>query len=79
MGLAGSDQSASARFPHSTVSGSGRALTISVRRFRPDVGPRLRRIELQLDALQAELNLATEARLAALQGRIAQEQVPDAP
>ena len=41
-----------------------------------NVGPRLRRIELQLDALQAELNLANEARLAALQGRIAQEQVP---
>ena len=39
-----------------------------------NVGPRLRRIELQLDALQAELNLATEARLAAL--RIVQEQLP---
>lgn len=39
-----------------------------------NVGPRLRHIELQLDALQAELNLATEARLAAL--RIVQEQLP---
>jgi hypothetical protein len=34
------------------------------------IGPRLRRIELQLDTLQAELNLATEARLAALSRRI---------
>jgi hypothetical protein len=35
-----------------------------------NIGPRLRRIELQLDTLQAELNLATEARLAALSKRI---------
>jgi uncharacterized membrane-anchored protein YhcB (DUF1043 family) len=37
-----------------------------------NVGPRLRRIEVQLDTLQAELNLATEVRLAALSKRIDQ-------
>jgi uncharacterized membrane-anchored protein YhcB (DUF1043 family) len=37
-----------------------------------NIGPRLRRIELQLDTLQAELNLATEARLADLRRRIDQ-------
>ena len=31
-----------------------------------NIGPRLRRIELQLDNLHAEVNLATESRLAAL-------------
>ena len=31
-----------------------------------NISPRLRRIELQLDTLRAELNLAIEARLAAL-------------
>lgn len=31
-----------------------------------NIAPAIRRIELQLDALRAELNLATEARLAAL-------------
>jgi hypothetical protein len=30
------------------------------------IAPRLRHIELQLDTLRAELNLATEARLAAM-------------
>jgi hypothetical protein len=38
-----------------------------------NIGPRLRRIELQLDTLQAEFNLATEARLAALRGHIDRE------
>lgn len=38
-----------------------------------NIGPRLRRIELQLDTLQAELNLATEARLAALRKHIDRE------
>ncbi len=37
-----------------------------------NIGPRLRRIEVQLDTLQAELNLATEVRLAALSKRIGQ-------
>jgi len=37
-----------------------------------NIGPRLRRIELQLDTMQAELNLATEARLAALRGHVDQ-------
>lgn len=41
-----------------------------------NIGPRLRQIELQLDTLQAELSLATEARLAALRKRIDQEK-PD--
>ena len=41
-----------------------------------NIGPRLRRIELQLDTLRAELNLATEVRLAALNKRIDQGQ-PD--
>jgi uncharacterized membrane-anchored protein YhcB (DUF1043 family) len=31
-----------------------------------NVGPRLRHIELQLETLRAELNLASEVRLAAL-------------
>jgi uncharacterized membrane-anchored protein YhcB (DUF1043 family) len=35
-----------------------------------NIGPRLRQIELQLDTLHAELNLATEARLAALSRHI---------
>ena len=35
-----------------------------------NIGPRLKRIELELDTLRAELNLATEARLAALHRRI---------
>jgi uncharacterized membrane-anchored protein YhcB (DUF1043 family) len=39
-----------------------------------NIGPRLRHMELQLDTLRAELNLATEARLAALNRRIDQEQ-----
>ena len=39
-----------------------------------NIGPRLRRIELQLDTLQAEVNLATEARLATLRRRIDQGQ-----
>jgi uncharacterized membrane-anchored protein YhcB (DUF1043 family) len=39
-----------------------------------NIGPRLRRIELQLDTIQAELNLATETRLAALRTRVDQAQ-----
>jgi uncharacterized membrane-anchored protein YhcB (DUF1043 family) len=39
-----------------------------------NIGPRLRRIELQLDAFRAELNLVTEARLAALNRRLDQGQ-----
>ena len=35
-----------------------------------NIGPRLRSIELQLDALRAEVNLATEARLASLSRRV---------
>lgn len=42
-----------------------------------NIGPRLRHIELQLDTLRAELNLATEARLAALSKRIDQERSDD--
>jgi hypothetical protein len=42
-----------------------------------NIGPRLRRIELQLDTLQAELNLATEMRLAALSRRIDPKQPND--
>jgi uncharacterized membrane-anchored protein YhcB (DUF1043 family) len=42
-----------------------------------NIGPRLKRIELQLDTLRAELNLATEARLAALNRRIDQRQSDD--
>ncbi len=41
-----------------------------------NVGPRLRHIELQLDTLQTELNLATEMHLAALSRRLDQER-PD--
>lgn len=37
-----------------------------------NIGPRLRVIERQLDTLRAELNLATEVRLAALSKRIDQ-------
>jgi hypothetical protein len=35
-----------------------------------NIGPRLRRIELQLDSLQAELNLANTTRLADLSRRL---------
>lgn len=35
-----------------------------------NIGPRLRQIEVQLDTLHAELNLATEARLAELRRQI---------
>jgi hypothetical protein len=39
-----------------------------------NIGPRLRRIEQQIETLQAELNLATEVRLAALSKRLGQGQ-----
>jgi hypothetical protein len=42
-----------------------------------NIGPRLRHIEVQLDTLQAELNLATEVRLAALSKRIDQGKPDD--
>lgn len=35
-----------------------------------NIGPRLRNIELQLDTLRSEVNLATELRLASLNKRI---------
>jgi hypothetical protein len=41
-----------------------------------NISPRLHRIELQLDTLRAELNLATETRLAALNKSIEQRQSP---
>jgi uncharacterized membrane-anchored protein YhcB (DUF1043 family) len=54
--------------------------TVCARYLRQEVTaniePRLRRIELQLDTLRAEVNLATEARLVALSKRIDQGQ-PD--
>jgi hypothetical protein len=39
-----------------------------------NIGPRLRRIEQQIETLRAELNLATEVRLAALSKRLRQGQ-----
>jgi hypothetical protein len=39
-----------------------------------NIAPRLKRIEHQLDTIHAELNLATEMRLAALSRRIEQGQ-----
>jgi uncharacterized membrane-anchored protein YhcB (DUF1043 family) len=39
-----------------------------------NIGPRLRNIELQLDALRAEVNLATELRLASLDLRTRPDQ-----
>lgn len=42
-----------------------------------NVGPRLRRIEQQIETLRAELNLATELRLAALSKRLGQGQQDD--
>lgn len=42
-----------------------------------NISPRLRRIELQLDTLRAELNLAIEARLAALNKSIGSRQRDD--
>ena len=42
-----------------------------------NIGPRLRRIESQLDTLHAEVNLATETRLAAISKRIEQGQPHD--
>lgn len=41
-----------------------------------NIGPRLRNIELQLDALRAEVNLASELRLASLNRRAHADQ-PD--
>jgi len=41
-----------------------------------NIGPRLRRIEMQLDSLHAEMNLATETRLAALTKRV-EDSKPD--
>jgi hypothetical protein len=38
-----------------------------------NIAPRLRTIELQLDALRAEVNLATEVRLASLSRRLDQD------
>jgi hypothetical protein len=37
-----------------------------------NIGPRLRRIEQQIETLRAELNLAAEMRLAALSKRLDQ-------
>lgn len=37
-----------------------------------NIGPRLHNIEMQLDTLRAEVNLATELRLASLNKRIDQ-------
>jgi uncharacterized membrane-anchored protein YhcB (DUF1043 family) len=39
-----------------------------------NIGPRLRRIELQLDALRTEVNLATELRLGTLHKQIDRHQ-----
>ena len=39
-----------------------------------NIGPRLRRIEQQIETVQTELNLATEVRLAALSKRLDQRQ-----
>lgn len=42
-----------------------------------NIGPRLRHIELALESMRAELNLATETRLAALNRRIEQGKPDD--
>lgn len=42
-----------------------------------NIGPRLRHIEMQLDTLRAELDLATETRLAALRKRLDRGQPDD--
>lgn len=42
-----------------------------------NIGPRLHNIEGQLDALRAEVNLATEMRLTALSRRIEQDKPGD--
>jgi uncharacterized membrane-anchored protein YhcB (DUF1043 family) len=39
-----------------------------------NIGPRLRQIEMQLDIMRAEMNLAAEARLAALSRRFDEDQ-----
>lgn len=39
-----------------------------------NIGPRLRQIEMQLDIMRAEMNLAAEARLAALNRRFDEDQ-----
>ncbi len=39
-----------------------------------NIGPRLRNIELQLETLRAEVNLATELRLASINRRIDSDQ-----
>jgi hypothetical protein len=39
-----------------------------------NVGPRLQHIEMQLDIMRAEMNLAAEARLAALNRRFDEDQ-----
>jgi hypothetical protein len=55
-------------------------VAVSARYLRQEIAaniaPRLRHIELQLDTLRAEVNLATEVRLAALSRRINEGQ-PD--
>lgn len=38
-----------------------------------DIGPRLRRIQFQLDALEAEMNLAIGTRYAELSGQLSQD------
>lgn len=38
-----------------------------------NIGPRLRSIELQLDALRGEVSLATDARLASMRRRIEED------
>ena len=53
----------------------------SARYFRQEIaaniGPRLRNIERQLDSLRAEVNLATETRLAAMRKRLEDSQSED--
>ncbi len=41
-----------------------------------DIGPRLRRIQLQLDNLEAEINLAMVTRLTELSRRYGQDPTP---
>jgi hypothetical protein len=56
------------------VIGAGACARYLRQEMAANIGPRLRHIETQLDLMRAEMNLAAEARLAALNRRFDDDQ-----
>jgi uncharacterized membrane-anchored protein YhcB (DUF1043 family) len=57
------------------VIGAGACARYLRQEMAANIGPRLRHIEMQLDIMRAEMNLAAEARLAALNRRFDEDQL----